>query len=113
MNFILCHCSDTLRDVAKERKSSQLFNVTDFHILPLRTTIFMIKQVGSAHSRLSLSSGKVHFHDALEVLRGYCTNSPGLIRCRTITTSEDRASHHIERIAPARGASDVLNIAFQ
>ena len=67
MNFILCRCSNTLRDVAEESESGQLLNVTDLHILPLRTTVLMIQKVGGTYGCRCFSAGKSHLHDTLEV----------------------------------------------
>ena len=113
MRFVLCRCSDTLRNVGEELESGQLLNVADFHILPLRTTILMIKQVSGTHGRHSLSAGEMYLHDALEILRSNRADRSGLVLRRAITTSEDRARHDIERIIPTRGATDALDIPFQ
>ena len=94
MNFVLRRCSDTLRNVAEERESGQLLNVTDFHILPLRTT-FVIKQVSRTYCRDSLSSGEVYFHNTFEVLSRDRANGSRLILRRTIIASENRACNDI------------------
>ena len=113
MNLVLRCCSDTLRNVAEERESCQLLDVTDFHILPLRTAILVIKQISSTHGRDSLSTGEMYSHDTLEVLRRYRTVMTVPVRRSLIIIVKNRSGNDIQSIAAARSTTDVLDIPFQ